>query len=110
MQAVFVEAEELAGAFVVDAALADGRLDVGAQLAEQHLGVELDVVEHLADGVALDQRVEPRLAVLVEADVDGVRVAEQVVQVAEDFLVGADQEDAQVVRLAVRWCAAAASS
>ena len=32
---------------------------------------------------------------------DGVRVAEEVVQVAEDFLVGADQEHAEVVGLAV---------
>ena len=31
----------------------------------------------------------------------GVRVAEQVVQVAEDLLVGADEEHAEVVRLAV---------
>jgi hypothetical protein len=33
--------------------------------------------------------------------VDGVGVAEQVVQVAEDLLVGADQEHAEVVVLAV---------
>ena len=38
---------------------------------------------------------------VVEADVHGVRVAEQVVQVAEDFLIGADQEHAEVIRLAV---------
>ena len=31
----------------------------------------------------------------------GVGVAEQVVQIAEDLLVGADQEDAEVVVLAV---------
>ena len=36
-----------------------------------------------------------------QVDVHGVRVAEQVVQVAEDFLVRADQERAEVVRLAV---------
>ena len=40
-------------------------------------------------------------AVFVQADVDGVGVAEQVVQVAEDLLVGAEQERAEVVRLAV---------
>ena len=65
------------------------------------LGVELDVVEHFLHRVALDHRVEHDVAVLVEADVHRVRVAEQVVQVAEDLLVGADQEDAEVVRLAV---------
>ena len=31
----------------------------------------------------------------------GVRIAEQVVQVAEDLLIRADQEDAEVVRMAV---------
>ena len=41
---------------------------------------------------------------LVEADVHGVRVAEQVVQVAEDFLVRADEEHAQVIRLAGDGC------
>ena len=35
------------------------------------------------------------------ADVHGVGVAEQVVHVAEDFLIGADQKRAQVIRLAV---------
>ena len=38
---------------------------------------------------------------LFEADVHRVRVAEEVVQVAEDLLVGADQEHPQVVGLAV---------
>ena len=38
---------------------------------------------------------------VVEADVHGVRVAEQVVQVAEDLLIGAEEEHAEVVGLAV---------
>ena len=58
-------------------------------------------MQHLADRVALDDRVEVDLAVVVEADVDRVGVAEQVVQVAEDLLVGAEQERAEVVGLAV---------
>ena len=37
VQAVFVEAEQASGALVVDAAGPDGALDVGAQLAEEHL-------------------------------------------------------------------------
>ena len=67
------------------------------RVPEQRLGVELHVVEHLAHRVALDERVEPRAAVLVEADVHGVGVAEQVVEVAEDLLIGADEEHAEVV-------------
>ena len=62
-------------------------------LPQQHLGVELDVVEHLADRVALDHaRRGRRSPFVVQADVHRVGVAEQVVQVAEDLLVGADQE------------------
>ena len=70
-------------------------------LRDQLVGVELHVVQHLAHRVALDDGVEHDVAVLVEADVDGVGVAEQVVQVAEDLLVRAEQERAEVVRLAV---------
>jgi hypothetical protein len=40
-------------------------------------------------------------ALLGQPHVHGVGVAEQVVQVAEDLLIGADQEHADVVRLAV---------
>ena len=42
-----------------------------------------------------------RLPCGVGADVHGVGVAEEIVQVAEDFLVGADQERAEVIGLAV---------
>ena len=41
-------------------------------------------------------------AVLVDADVDGVGVAEEVVQVAEDLLVGPEQERAEVIRFVRR--------
>ena len=69
--------------------------DAVAELAHEHLGVELDVVEHLANRVALDDRLEHDVARRVEADVHRVRVAEQVVEVAEDLLIRADEEDAQ---------------
>ena len=49
----------------------------------------------------LDSRAVAFIAVVGQRDVHGVRVAEQVVHVAEDLLVRADQEHAQVVRLAV---------
>ena len=45
-----------------------------------------------------------------QIDVDGVGVAEQVVQVAEDFLIRPDQERRQVIGLAVVTGAAAASA
>ena len=62
--------------------------------------MELDVVEHLGHGVAVDQ-VGDLVALLGQPDVHGVGVAEQVVQVAQDLLVGAGEEDAEDVGLAL---------
>ena len=36
---------------------------------------------------------------IVHADVNGMGVAEQVVQIAKDFLVGADQKHTEVIRV-----------
>src|SRR5258708_10073062 len=60
-------------------------------------------MQHLADGVTLDDGVEVDRAAVVETDVDGVGVAKQVMEVAKDFLVGAQQESTQIIRLAVEW-------
>ncbi len=76
LQAVFVEAEHGAHLAVVDPAFADRGLDVGAELVHQPLDVELDVVEHLAHRVALHHLVDDDVVGAVEADVDGVGVAE----------------------------------
>ena len=96
-----VEVQQLPRFLERDLARADGALDVLAHAGGQLVGRVLHVVQHLADRVALDDGVEVDLAVLVEADVDRVGVAEEVVQVAEDLLVGAEQERAEVVGLAV---------
>src|SRR5258708_9305952 len=60
-------------------------------------------MQHLADSVTLDDGVEVDRAAVVETDVDGVGVPEQVMEVAEDFLVGAQQESTQIIWLAVVW-------
>src|SRR3546814_1414630 len=44
---------------------------------------------------------DDRVAVAVDADLDRVGVAEQVVDVAEDFLVRADEEEAEAIALAL---------
>ena len=58
--------------------------------------------EHFADGRAVDRflDVPAALFVLIEEDVGLVHAAEEVVQVAHDVLVGADEEEAEVVGLA----------
>src|SRR5437764_6873645 len=101
LQAFFVEAEQLAGFLVGHAAFADGGFDILAQGGHEAVDVELDVVEDLTHGIALDHGVENGVADLVELDMDGVGIAEQVVEVAQDFLVSAEQESAEVVILAV---------
>ena len=64
-----------------------GMFDVMSKLPDERFRIELHVIQHLANGVAFDHRVEDDVAAVVEADVDGVGVAEQVVQVAEDLLM-----------------------
>src|SRR6185295_9035438 len=64
--------------------------------------VVLHVAEHGARGVALDDLLDPPAVLVVEADVRDMGVAEEVVQVAEGLLVGADQERPEEVFLARR--------
>jgi hypothetical protein len=88
-------------------------LHLAAEGADQRLRVELHVVEHLGDRVAVDEVGDLVAVRVAEAQVHGVGVAEEVVQVAQDLLVGAGQEDAEDVRLvrrdgvqleALGWC------
>ena len=58
--------------------------------------------EHFADGAAFDRflDVPAALFVLIEKDVHFVHAAEEVVHVAHDVLIGAHEEEAEVVGLA----------
>ncbi len=84
MQSFFVESRQLARLLEIEAVLAHGHLDVIAELADQIVGVPLDVVEHLADSVPLDHGLEHDLAITSQADVYGVGIAEQVVHVRRE--------------------------
>ena len=61
------------------------------------VGVELDIGQDLTDRVALllVQQVKP--AICAQVDGDDVGVAEQVVQIAECFLIGTNKEDAHEI-------------
>ena len=63
--------------------------------------VELHVVQHFGDGVAMHDVGDDVAAILGQLHVHGVRVAEQVVQVAENLLIRAGEEDAEDVVFAV---------
>ncbi len=101
LQALFVELKETAGFFVADTLFSHSEFDVFAEGIQQRLRVVLDVVQHFANGVALDDGIENDVAVVVETDVDGVGVAEKVVQIAEDLLISAEEERAQNVATVV---------
>ena len=83
-----------------DVELAAGEGGVGElrEAVEEVSGVVLHVLQHLGDGIALDLVVEVEVAV-AEGDGDDVGVAEEVVEVAEGLLVGADEEGTEVVLL-----------
>src|SRR5207248_5803673 len=67
---------------------------------QQRLGIELHVIEYLTNRVALHDCVQNDFAGRAQADMHRVGVAEQVVQVAEDFLVRAHQKCAEDVPVA----------
>ena len=101
VQRFLIELEEPAGFLVAEAVFADGDFDGGLQPRDQVARLELDIVEHFADRVAFDHRLDDHFAARRQIDVHGIRVAEQVVQVAENFLIRSDQERRQIIRLAV---------
>ena len=68
-------------------------------VAHEFLGIVLNVVEHVGHGFAVDDAVN-LVAVFIDGDMHGVGVAEQIVHVAEDFLIGSDKEHAEIVGLA----------
>ena len=64
---------------------------------QQVFGVVLHIAQHIADRVALGHVFDAIVAVFVGADHNRVRVAEKVVQIAENLLVRAGQEHAEDV-------------
>ena len=64
------------------------------------LGVVLDIFQHVGHGFAVDGLVDA-VAVAVDGDVYGIGVAEEVVHVAENFLIGSYEEDGDIVLFAL---------
>jgi hypothetical protein len=81
-----------------------GGIDAPPVAREQLARVEVDIAQQLVGGVAALGFREP-VAVRgggSSCDIDRVGVAEQVVDVAEDLLIGADHEDAEQIGLGAR--------
>lgn len=79
-----------------DAVAVDGAFGELTEAAEHVFGLVFAVGEDFGDGVAFDFLGVFEFAVL-DADGDDVGVAEEVVEVTEGFLIGADEEDADDV-------------
>ncbi len=80
-------------------ARADGTLHIFTQAGNQFVAIILHIGEDLANGVSLDDAVEIDGPVFVDGHMHGISVAEEVVEIAENFLVRPQQESAEVVRL-----------
>jgi len=75
-------------------AIVDPRLDVAHQL----LGAELHIVEYLGNSLTINHLVY-LVVVFVDVDVHRIGVTEQVVQVAQNLLIGTHQKPPQIVVL-----------
>src|ERR1035441_2149160 len=103
LQPALVIVEEAHGFGGFHAVGLDGLVNLSLHLPLQLVLVVLDGSEALDDGVALDDLFDIVAGGFVrfEEDVDLVDAAEQVVQVTHDVLVGAHQEEAEVIWLSV---------
>ena len=92
--------KELFALFNGDFAFLDALGDPGLHRADEFLRAVLHVFQHVGHGLAVDDLVDV-VALFVHGDVYGVGVAKQVVEVAEDFLVGTHEENTDIIMLLV---------
>ena len=100
VEAFFVGAQEVAGFFEAHLSGAQGDFGGAAHSVEEAFARIHDRAQHLVDGIAGTDVVE-EVTVFGDGDLNGVCVAEEVVHVAEDLLIGADEEEADEIGLTV---------
>ena len=91
IEAGAVVGEELLAFLERDLALLDTLGHPYIQLAQQLLGVLLHIFEHLLHRLAVDDLVD-MVVVVFHRDVYGIGVAEEVVHITQDFLIGTHKE------------------
>ena len=62
----------------------------------------MHISKHVFDGVVFFQAIQARAAVVVQIHIDRVGIAKQIVHVAQNFLVSADQKHRQQIRFAIQ--------
>src|SRR5262245_45551661 len=100
-ETVLVKSKQSAGRLDVETPCTNCGFHIGTKLEHQCPGIELDVVEHLANRITLDDRVQHDAIVRIQADMNGVRIPEQIVKIAKNFLVCPHQKDTKAIRRAV---------
>ena len=66
------------------------------QASDEFLGLILHIAQHVSHGLTVDDVLDV-VAILVGGDVDGIRVAKEVVHVAQNLLIGTHEEHTDIV-------------
>ena len=67
------------------------------QASDEFLGLILHIAQHVSHGLTVNDVLDV-VAILVGGDVDGIRVAKEVVHVAQNLLIGTHEEHTDIVR------------
>ena len=92
LELFLVDPDKAARLLMIEQILLDSRLDSSLDPANQVLRVELDVPQDLLDRVSLDDGLKSHFTSLIEFDMHSIRVAEQVVEVAQNLLIRTNQK------------------
>ena len=68
------------------------------EIAHEFFRIVFHIVENIGHGLAVDD-LRNFVAIFRERDVHGVGVAEQVVEVSQDLLIGSDEEHSEIIWL-----------
>src|SRR5882724_3269017 len=101
VQSLFIKLQQRTALFIRQPPLTERSLYVAPQQRHQRIALELDVVQHLAYGIALNHRIEHGLARWTQPHVDRVGIAEQIVQVAQNLLIRSQEERPEIIVSAV---------
>ena len=99
IEAGTIGGDELFAFFDGDFLLVDGFGHPRFEAAHESLGVILHILEYIGHGFAVDRLVDG-ISVGIDGDMHRIGVAEEVVHVAENLLVGTYEENTDVISIA----------
>lgn len=69
---------------------------MSTQCCQQLVGIEVHITQHAANGIALNGVIESDPALIINFHIHRIGITKQVVQIAENFLIRTDHENAQL--------------